>query len=121
MSRASTTASRSDADIHLLVLNNGSWSLKFGLYRVNDVKIACLLAGAAEGLGEATTSFYATDAQGGILVRESAVMATADEAVVRINHLLTDIQSRPPQAIGHRIAHGCPSLFSTASQTQKSC
>ena len=96
--------------MHFLALNSGSSSLKFGLYQFSKVGIVCLLSGQAEGLGEATASFHATDGQGKTLLRETSAMASAADAVVRIGKLLSDRHAPLPKAIGHRIVHGGPRL-----------
>ena len=66
----STQASIAHAESHVLALNSGSSSLKFGLYRVRGATALCLLSGEAEGLGQATASFHAVDAKGVLLLRE---------------------------------------------------
>ena len=96
--------------MHLLALNSGSSSLKFGLYRVSSASIVCLLSGAAEGVGDVTGSFHATNARGDTLLRDSFEMANAGDAVARIGKLLAEGQVPRPQAIGHRIVHGGPRL-----------
>ena len=105
-----TTVSNADAEPHVLALNSGSSSLKFGLYRVRGVDTVCLLSGEAEGLGETGASFHATDAQGATLLHETSAMANAGAAVVRIGKLLSDRHVAVPNAIGHRIVHGGPRL-----------
>ncbi|MDH4391072.1 MAG: acetate/propionate family kinase [Aquabacterium sp.] len=99
-----------DIDTHVLALNSGSSSLKFGLYRLCGADTLCLLSGEAEGLGEAGASFHATDAQGAVLVQETSAMADAGAAVVRIGKLLSDRNAPHPAAIGHRVVHGGPHL-----------
>ena len=74
--------------MHILALNRGSSSLKFGLYRVSRGVSECLLSDEDEGLGAVGAVFRAADALG------------------RIVGLLTAKGAPPPQAIGHRIVHG---------------
>jgi acetate kinase len=99
-----------NVDVRVLALNTGSSSLKFGLYRARAGGMACLLAGEAEGFGEASASFHAADAQGVSLFRETCVMANAGDAVVRVGQLLAANHAWLPNAIGHRIVHGGPRL-----------
>ena len=103
-----------EAEGHVLALNCGSSSLKFGLYRVHAAAARCVLSGEAEGLGQANASLQAIDAQGDVVLRETVAMATAGEAVARIgtwlSAWLSDGRSPQPQAIGHRIVHGGPRL-----------
>ena len=71
--------------LHILALNSGSSSLKFGLYRVDS-------AGAEKLFGES--------------------VSTADhpDAINRIASVLAASGMPPPDAIGHRIVHGGPAL-----------
>lgn len=77
------------APLHVLALNSGSSSLKFGLYAVEPDALCCLVSGAMEAIGDA---------------------ARQREAVVRIGELLSERRLPQPQAIGHRIVHGGPHL-----------
>ena len=96
--------------MHVLALNSGSSSLKFGLYHMCKAGITCLLAGEAENIGDATSTFHAEDDQCRTLLRETAPIADQRVAVVRIGKLLADRRAPAPQAIGHRIVHGGPRL-----------
>ncbi len=70
---------------HVLALNSGSSSLKFGLYRVDAVGAEKLFA---------------------------QTLSTADpqEAITRVASVLGGSDTPPPDAIGHRIVHGGPTL-----------
>jgi acetate kinase len=96
--------------MHMLALNSGSSSLKFGLYRMSSAGLRCLLSGEAEGLGGETASFHATDELGATVLRDASAMANAGDAIQRIGQLLADSPSPLPDAIGHRIVHGGPRL-----------
>ncbi len=108
---ACDTVSTPTPELHVLALNSGSSSLKFGLYRVGRDQAQCLLSGEAEGIGASAASFRATDAQGATLLRETSAMANAGDAMVRIFKLLQDRRWPLPQAVGHRIVHGGPHLL----------
>ena len=97
-------------DLHVLALNSGSSSLKFGLYRVGSLETERLIAGQAESIGEHTGAFHAVDAKGRSLIRESAPLPSQQAAILRIAHLLTAVRMPAPQTIGHRIVHGGPKL-----------
>jgi acetate kinase len=75
---------------HVLALNSGSSSLKFGLYRVTGPRVDALLAGELE--------------------RGDGPPATSDGSVRRIAAQLAASQLPAPQAIGHRVVHGGPQL-----------
>ena len=99
-------------DLHVLALNSGSSSLKFGLYRVSSSGTTRLIAGEAESIGEGKGAFRAEDANGRSLLRESAPLPSQKDAVIRIARLLADLKMPAPQSIGHRIVHGGPMLKS---------
>ena len=95
----------------ILVLNSGSSSLKFGLYRVARSMIEMLVSGEAEAIGEPDAKFYAINAAGDSLLSETKPIASQQDAVVRIEKLLIDGKFPPPVAIGHRVVHGGPRLL----------
>jgi acetate kinase len=99
-----------EGELHVLALNSGSSSLKFGLYRVHSLQTERLICGEAESIGEEAAVFHAEDPQGNSLLRESAALPSQKEAVTRIARLLTDLKTLVPQCIGHRIVHGGPKL-----------
>ncbi len=110
MSEARKSASSADT-LHVLALNSGSSSLKFGLYSAGQTGVACLLAGEAEAIGEPNAAFHAGDLQGGAQVKETAPMADHAAAVMRVGRFLAESAAPAPQAIGHRVVHGGPRLL----------
>jgi len=96
--------------LRILALNSGSSSLKFGLYQAGATAVECLISGEAEALGAARSSFHAQDAHGRTMVKEELPIPTHREAMQRISALLTRSKTAAPQAIGHRIVHGGPTL-----------
>ena len=107
---AASVGGRAGRDLHVLALNSGSSSLKFGLYRMQRGKAALLLTGEAEAIGERDAVFHAADAQGRALVRGGEPIGDQVAAVLRIRTLLADSGLPAPQAIGHRVVHGGPQL-----------
>lgn len=97
-------------NLHVLALNSGSSSLKFGLYRVTALECQPLMSGEAESIGEKQGEFHAQDAQGVSLLHERAALPSQQDAVVRLARMLTDMKMPAPQSIGHRIVHGGPKL-----------
>jgi acetate kinase len=96
-------------DDYALVLNAGSSSLKFCVYRRPDDKDWEVAArGQIEGIGT-SPHFSAKDAQGGILVK-SALDASVSDGRGAIDALAAWLQSRWAGAhilgIGHRVVHG---------------
>ncbi|MEP7294932.1 MAG: acetate/propionate family kinase [Burkholderiales bacterium] len=98
------------SELHVLALNSGSSSLKFGLYRVHAAQIERVIDGEAEGIRERRSIFRAQGAGGSSLVHETAPLASQRAAVERIGKLLAESRVPAPQVIGHRIVHGGPAL-----------
>ena len=99
-----------EPDLTILVLNSGSSSLKFGLYRVGSSQAGWLLSGEAESIGDKGGKFHAQDSHGNALLSEMVAIPSQREAITRIGSLLAGSKIRPPAAIGHRIVHGGPTL-----------
>jgi hypothetical protein len=60
-----------DSPLHVLALNSGSSSLKFGLYCARSSRIEILLSGEAESIGDEGSKFHAEDAGGNVLFSET--------------------------------------------------
>ena len=63
-----------EQELHVLALNSGSSSLKFGLYRVHALQALRLITGEAESIGEGAAVFHAEDSTGASLVREGIAL-----------------------------------------------
>jgi acetate kinase len=98
------------AELHVLALNAGSASLKFGLFRVTADAVGAVLTGEAESLGAGSGAFHAADSAGVLLLRESHASLNPGDVLRRIAELLRTRLLPAPQAIGHRIVHGGPWL-----------
>ena len=105
--------------MHVLALNSGSSSLKFGLYALGSSAAACLLAGQARGVGSATSELQASDAAGATFCTERLPLPDMQAVVDRIGRLLTERGASAPQAIGHRVVHGGPRCARTAGWTPR--
>ena len=98
-------------ELHVLALNSGSSSLKFGLYRVGSPHTQMLISGEAGSIGTQSGSFEALDSHGRTLRSERAVIPTQADAIARIGALLAERKMPAPDAVGHRIVHGGPRLL----------
>lgn len=111
---ASASASRvraaSGPALHVLALNSGSSSLKFGLYRADAAGVEVLVHGGSESSGAGNGTFRARDAQGRVLASEPMSMASPNDAILRIAGLLGEPGMPAPDVVGHRIVHGGPQL-----------
>ena len=99
-----------EAGFTVFVLNSGSSSLKFGLYRVQTGRIDAVATGQAESIGETESTFEAQDAHGRSLLSGNFFIADWQSAIDRIGRLLDNLNLPVPDAIGHRIVHGGPVL-----------
>ena len=70
-------------ELHVLALNSGSSSLKFGLYRVGSSRTETLLSGEAESIGDKKAKFYAQDSRENALLSETVSIPSQREAVIR--------------------------------------
>ncbi len=111
---AANPAAKATADtepaLHVLALNSGSSSLKFGLYGIGSTWTETLLSGEAQSIGKENAEFHALDARGTELLSETVPILSQREAIARIKKLLVDTKSPSPTAIGHRVVHGGPKL-----------
>ncbi len=96
--------------MHVLALNSGSSSLKFGLYRVGAADIGTLLSGEAQSIGDKAGTLSVRDSRTGVARSEAATLLSQREAMVHIGELLAQSRLPAPDAIGHRIVHGGPRL-----------
>ncbi len=92
--------------VNVLTLNNGSSSLKFGLYRASGGEPKALMSGEAEA-----GKLRATGEAGAALPQITLEGEGADSVVGAIAKLIADARLPAPQAIGHRIVHGGPNLL----------
>ena len=93
----------------VLALNSGSSSLKFGLYHVRSGEAEALLSGKWATTGDGGSAFHA-DAAGKELTPSTSRITNQEEAVARIAGLIAQTAMPRPDAIGHRVVHGGPTL-----------
>ncbi len=91
--------------MHVLVLNSGSSSLKFGVYRMDDGRATMLLDGEVEQSDTGRSTMRARDGRGEI-VRATAIEPDQRHALDRIAVLMVDENLPRPVAVGHRVVHG---------------
>jgi acetate kinase len=101
----------------ILVLNSGSSSLKFGVYRRSakdkgidpDEDEEAVLTGSAEGIGRTngTLNIRSSD---GKLVASKSILESQSDALSALATAIRDQIHAPLAAVGHRIVHGGPKL-----------
>jgi acetate kinase len=96
----------------VIVLNAGSSSLKFSIYRVVGAELTVEARGQIEGLGGATPHFIAKDQNGVVLADSALDRGEAGAAHAHaFAHLARFIRAEfaaelKPLAVGHRVVHG---------------
>ncbi|MDE1162224.1 MAG: acetate/propionate family kinase [Acidobacteriaceae bacterium] len=93
----------------ILVLNSGSSSLKFGLFRPGSSDEVPELEGSAEGIGRSDGSLRVRDAEGKILLEKQHLLESQEDALRTVSSVLKDHGSEIC-AVGHRVVHGGPHL-----------
>lgn len=107
---AARAGSAAEAGATVLALNSGSSSLKFGLYRVDVGGVDPLLSGEASAIGTPQARFQVAQGPGREARTEAVLLPDVEAAVACIGKVLDTSGLPPPDAIGHRIVHGGPTL-----------
>jgi acetate kinase len=95
----------------IVVLNAGSSSLKFAVYRIRDEELALVARGKVEGLGT-TPRFKARDRRGVVLadmdIGTTAARVGSSEAFRYLAGWIGEhfAGALSPAAVGHRVVHG---------------
>ncbi len=97
------------AAMPILVLNSGSSSIKFSIYKAGGAERTKLFEGAVDGIGTDLGKFWIKDAAGGKLVDETPALPTKAEAFSLVAGAL-DKDLPAPRAIGHRMVCGGPTV-----------
>jgi acetate kinase len=95
--------------VKILCLDAGSSSLKFAVFESDDKSLRLLLRGAAEGLGQPSTRFWAADPAGNNVddVPPSDPL-DSETALDRVFGAMAKAEIGGAEAIGHRIVFGGP-------------
>jgi acetate kinase len=94
----------------VLSLNSGSSSLKFGVYQVQSTHVEMLVEGTTDSIGGAYGTFSVRGVDNEKIVAESGSFANQNDAIIRIERLLAEPNMPQPDAVGHRVVHGGPTL-----------
>jgi|SRR5450432_2253130 len=96
----------------ILVLNSGSSSLKFGLYRPGADDEEPVLTGSADGIGRDDGILRIRSSDGATLEERVGIRETQGEALNSIAEAVQEHAGRVPVCVGHRVVHGGPRLCS---------
>ncbi len=94
---------------HILVLNCGSSSLKFGLFMAGAAAMTTLASGEFVRIGQPGGAFAARDGSGRSITEAAHVIDPA-QAIGRVLALFVAWGLPAPDAVGHRLVHGGPKL-----------
>jgi acetate kinase len=94
----------------VLVLNSGSSSIKFSIYEAGHGERRKLHEGAIDGIGTDQGSFWIKDAAGNKLVDQSPALPNPAVAFKLVADALNSGDFPAPEAIGHRMVSGGPTV-----------
>ena len=97
-------------DSLIFVVNSGSSSLKFGVYREGSDDEEALLTGSADGIGESDGTLKICSASGETLTERGGVLESQEQALASIANIVRERIRAEPVAVGHRIVHGGPDI-----------
>jgi acetate kinase len=97
-------------DKNILVLNSGSSSIKFSLFRTSASEQVKLFEGAVDGIGTDNGKFWIKDAEGKKLVDLTPALPNREVAFKLVADALKNPPFPYPEAIGHRMVAGGPKL-----------
>lgn len=99
-------------DTTILVLNSGSSSIKFSLFRASGQQQIKLFEGAVDGIGTDQGKFWIKDASDAKIRDEAPALPNREVAFKLVADALSNPPFPYPDAIGHRIVAGGPNLTS---------
>jgi acetate kinase len=97
-------------DALIFVINSGSSSLKFGLYRHGATDEEPLLTGSADGIGHDDGSLHVRSSTGESLVQRECIHESQSHALDVVSKTIREHIHTVPIAVGHRVVHGGPHL-----------
>ncbi|MGA9544042.1 MAG: acetate/propionate family kinase [Candidatus Sulfotelmatobacter sp.] len=95
----------------ILVLNSGSSSLKFGIYRRGASDEETMLTGSAEGIGRDNGTLNIRSSDGTVLVGRKRTHESQTDALTSLAAAIQEHVHVAPVAVGHRVVHGGPHLL----------
>jgi acetate kinase len=95
----------------IFVLNSGSSSLKFGIYRRGASDEEELLTGSADGVGHSNGTLHIRSSAGELLERREGILESQSNALATVAEEIRKHIHAAPVAVGHRIVHGGPHLL----------
>jgi acetate kinase len=95
----------------ILVLNSGSSSLKFGIYRHSGSDEEPVLTGSADGIGRGDGTLNIRSSDGTVLLGRERIHESQSDALTALAAAIQEHIHTAPAAVGHRVVHGGPHLL----------
>ncbi|MFZ0138244.1 MAG: acetate/propionate family kinase [Candidatus Sulfotelmatobacter sp.] len=111
MARLAMAQEPAAKDDLILVLNSGSSSLKFGIYRRGASDEEPVLTGSAEGIGRGNGTLNIRSSDGATLVGIERTHESQSDALTALAAAIKEHVRTGPAAVGHRVVHGGPHLL----------
>jgi acetate kinase len=111
--------SLNNGDELILVLNSGSSSLKFGIFRRGNEDEETLLSGSADRIGQNNGTLNIRSGDGKSLLQQPREHGSQGQALEVLATAIKQHIPSAPVAVGHRIVHGGPELRKHQLITQK--
>jgi acetate kinase len=99
------------SSLPVLVLNSGSSSIKFSVYEASGAARTRLFEGAVDGIGTDLGKFWIKNGGGNKIVDETPALPTRAVAFKLVADALHSDDFPAPQAIGHRMVCGGPTVL----------
>ena len=103
----------------ILVLNSGSSSLKFSIYRRGASDEEPVLTGSAEGIGRGNGTLNIRSSDGKTIVAKGSIHESQSDALTALAAAIREHIQTAPVAVGHRVVHGGPNLLTHQLITQQ--
>jgi acetate kinase len=103
----------------ILVLNSGSSSLKFGIYRHSGSDEEPVLTGSADGIGRGDGTLNIRSSDGTVLLGRERIHESQSDALTALAAAIQEHIHTAPAAVGHRVVHGGPHLLTHQLITPK--
>jgi acetate kinase len=103
----------------ILVLNSGSSSLKFGVYRRGASDEEPVMTGSAEGIGRGNGTLDIRSSDGKTIVAKGSIHESQSDALTALAAAIREHIQTAPVAVGHRVVHGGPNLLTHQLITQQ--
>src|SRR5271154_771010 len=98
------------SELHVLVLNSGSSSIKFSVFQASADQKTVLFEGSVDGIGTDNGNFQVKSADGRKIVDQKPQVPHRENAFKLIADTLTKPPFPKPDAVGHRVVAGGPRL-----------